>query len=547
MLKAIQCNKFMEQGQVRPPIIFKRGLNTILGDEAAANSIGKSTLLMIIDFVYGGDDYIRRSIDIQEHVGPHTINFTFEFAGDLYYFSRATNEPTKISICNEQYQPQKVISKDEYTAFLLEKFQLDLPGLTLRNAIGRFFRVYGRETLEEKYPLRSATRETEKAGIEGFLKLFDRYREVAIQTKVAEAAKEEEKTFRDARKYNYLPATRNKVEYQANEERMLKLKDSLKHLMRESSAGFVDLDSFQTEELADLRQQLSLAKRRLTQLTNELEGMETDHHFQKQVFEKNYAALQQFFPGLHVRKLEEIENFHKQTAAILKKESQAKCERLQILIDLATQQIAQLETQISELGSTPNVNHAILDKFAKMQAELHSLQIANNNYNKKEQLKEQTKASTHLLNLIVLEVIDQAQAEVNAMMSELNNFIYQGERTAPRLTIENASHYRFWTPNDCGTGSQYKGLIIFDLAALKMTNLPLLVHDSVLLKQIEDQALEAILELYEATDKQIFIVLDKKTSFTHKAQEILNNTAILQLYPNGGELFGRAWNHVNQD
>ena len=49
MLKRIRCDKFREK-----EIIFHPGLNAVIGDEIASNSIGKSTLLMIIDFVFGG-------------------------------------------------------------------------------------------------------------------------------------------------------------------------------------------------------------------------------------------------------------------------------------------------------------------------------------------------------------------------------------------------------------------------------------------------------------------------------------------------------------
>ena len=59
MLKKIQCDKFISKGQVRPPIEFKKGLNTILGGVNANNSIGKSTLLLIIDFAYGGNSYLN--------------------------------------------------------------------------------------------------------------------------------------------------------------------------------------------------------------------------------------------------------------------------------------------------------------------------------------------------------------------------------------------------------------------------------------------------------------------------------------------------------
>ena len=63
MLVEIRCDEFISYGEKRPPITFHTGLNTVLGDETGSNSIGKSTFLMIVDFVFGGNDYVTRSLD----------------------------------------------------------------------------------------------------------------------------------------------------------------------------------------------------------------------------------------------------------------------------------------------------------------------------------------------------------------------------------------------------------------------------------------------------------------------------------------------------
>ena len=85
-------------------------------------------------------------------------------------------------------------------------------------------------------------------------------------------------------------------------------------------------------------------------------------------------------------------------------------------------------------------------------------------------------------------------------------------------------------------------MVVFDLSVLEMTELPVLIHDSVVLKQISDIAIERILEKYRSSSKQIFISLDKKTSYSVKSQKILEDTKVLELSPNGNELFGRSWN-----
>ena len=64
MLKSIYCDKFTEK-----TIHFKGGLNAVIGDDNAANSIGKSNMLMIIDFVFGGNTFITHNMDAVEARG----------------------------------------------------------------------------------------------------------------------------------------------------------------------------------------------------------------------------------------------------------------------------------------------------------------------------------------------------------------------------------------------------------------------------------------------------------------------------------------------
>ena len=96
-------------------------------------------------------------------------------------------------------------------------------------------------------------------------------------------------------------------------------------------------------------------------------------------------------------------------------------------------------------------------------------------------------------------------------MSRLNDAIYEGSYNAPILNFTDTG-YDFFTPDDTGTGIAYKGLVVYDLAVLSLTKLPLLVHDSVVLKQISDDAIEKIIELYSSCGKQVIIALDLPSS-----------------------------------
>ena len=96
MLKKIHCDKFQQK-----EIIFHDGLNSVVGDDIATNSIGKTTFLMIIDFIFGGNDYITKNSDTVENLGHHDFLFSFVFNEEEFYFKRGTEYYNNVIICND--------------------------------------------------------------------------------------------------------------------------------------------------------------------------------------------------------------------------------------------------------------------------------------------------------------------------------------------------------------------------------------------------------------------------------------------------------------
>lgn len=546
MLKEIQCDKFISNGKIRPAIKFHEGLNTILGNASGANSIGKSTFLMIIDFVFGGVDYIERSTDIQLNVGIHTINFKFEFDGRQYYFSRSTGDYTLVNKCNDKYEAVSSMPLEKYTNFLAKKYSLELEGLTFRGAVSRYIRVYKRENLDESLPLNTYKKETGKNAIKGLLQLFDKYASVMHQSHIAELARDKENTFKSSQKYNFIACAKNKTVYKNNEKRISELKEQAEQLAAKSSQGLLELDSFQAEQLSALKHKYSGFKRQRTRLYSQLKSIRSDKDYGKKSYQSGYEELEQFFPCVNTQRLKNIENFHRQLSSILSKEFKENEKNIQDMISLIDNEISSIEERIKQINSTPNISKAALDKYSEINRELTELTEANKNFDEISRLHSCTKTLEEGLNHLILENISALQTNINNIMAQINSFIYNGKKTAPVLTIQDSKRYSFFTPNDSGTGSQYKGLIVFDLASLEMTNLPFIVHDSIILKHIEDTALEKILELYSKSSKQIFIAIDKESSYTENSQKILRNSTVLRLSVGGNELFGRSWNELKK-
>lgn len=200
-----------------------------------------------------------------------------------------------------------------------------------------------------------------------------------------------------------------------------------------------------------------------------------------------------------------------------------------------------MDTKIKERSSIQSLSKSILLQLAALQKQKEELIVQNELFKKYKTIKVSLSDLKKHISNIKQAYLDELQYQINIKMESLNDYIYNGQNKTPFIKL-NDSSYTFTTPDDTGTGTSYKSMIVFDLAILTLTPLPVLIHDSYLLKQIQDTAIEKILELYLQSHKQIFISIDKTHSLTQRSIDIINDNKVLTLYPNGGKLFGRCWN-----
>ena len=254
----------------------------------------------------------------------------------------------------------------------------------------------------------------------------------------------------------------------------------------------------------------------------------------------SFSDLQRFFPDAAVAQLEEIEGFHRTISSVFKAELRAERSKLEKELAEYDQMIHEYEAQLQELVQNPNLSKVVLTRHSDLLREKERMQKENDAYEKLQQLKENRDADAERLKAIKQQQLAVVSCRLNDEMSRLNDAIYEGSYNAPVLDFTDTG-YIFFTPDDTGTGIAYKGLVVYDLAVLGLTKLPVLVHDSVVLKQISDDAIEKIIELYSTCGKQVIIALDKQDSYSEKTAHLLGEAAVLKLTANGQELFGRSW------
>lgn len=108
-------------------IDFHEGLNVVLGDNKGSNSIGKSTLLMIVDFVFGGNTYISHNSDVVANLGHHEFGVTFNFNKTEYHFVRGTENPDAVYKSNNKYEKldENEMKLNDFTKLLKSLYELE--------------------------------------------------------------------------------------------------------------------------------------------------------------------------------------------------------------------------------------------------------------------------------------------------------------------------------------------------------------------------------------------------------------------------------------
>ena len=533
MLSEIYCDKFYQK-----TIRFREGLNVVLGTPDADNSIGKSTLLLIVDYAFGGDTYARAS-DIVKNIGEHKIGFKFQFEDGEHTFLRAVPDSAKIWRCDSDYGPLDLIAKEQFTEWLSKKYELNLYQLSFRDAVGRYIRVYGKDNYDEKHPLNITSKEPNQKAKKALLKLFDGYKVLSDYEKVANEAKEECQTYKKAQENNFIVKI-GKRQYEKNEKEVTNKKKEIEELTQMLDKGLLDIDTSASERAIELKRELTPQKRMRSKLHNKIALLDENLNYTFSETTESFEQLKQFFPSVNVKHLSEIETFHKKIATIFDAELQEERKRTQKQLDEVNKDIQLLENELSGLIKNPNLSTVVLQKYAETLTQIEKMQQENEAYRKRVLLDERNKTASKNLERVQKEQYGGVEATINSEMERINATLYSEKANPPILHLEGNS-YEFFTQDDTGTGIAYKGLVVYDLAIASLTKLPILVHDSLILKQISDEAVENILVRYMESGKQVIISLDKQDSYSKRTAEILEKQCVLHLAPNGRELFGRAW------
>lgn len=544
MLKFIECEKFIENGLPRGRIEFFPGLNICLGEDNAENSIGKSTFLFAIDFCFGGDSYCSQKGFLDE-AGNHKINFCLEFDNEPYYFSRSTENSKEVALCDESFNITKKISDVDFKNFLLEKYNLAETGLSFRQVVTSFIRIFGKESSEIKNIVGVEGHNGGKTGIlRNLIKLFEKYDEVKTLEEKSAAIQSEQNEFTSVERSKIVKngKIKNLFQLKESESKLDQLNEELSQIAESNKIQTETVDAQRAAQAAELEKQIAVLKRNRTKLLNEKSILEANLGSETKIQKENFDELKSFFHDVNIPHIEEIQNFHNRITKILKKETEEELLKLEDKISEIEKSLIEATQELTELSVPLSIPKKVLEQYASVSIRKNELEEQVGFYKNSEQISRKLKEIKIELDDKKFSILKEIAVKINQKLEELNGKVNGNDSYSPRLNLNSSSSYSFYAPNDNGTGTAYVSMILYDLAILELTNLPFLIHDSVLFKNLSDNRVIKVFEEYENSRKQIFVSFDKKNSYgSDELKKTIDNHTVIKLYAGGGELFGCSW------
>ena len=533
MLTEVRCEKFREKS-----IPFHSGLNVVLGDSVATNSIGKSTLLMVLDFVYGGESFLAHNKDVVAELGHHDYYFSFKFGDIDHYFRRGTFEPDLVYICDKDYKEINPISIEDYTAFLKSSYSLEEMDLTFRSTVSLFSRIWGKENLDVKHPLHSFKSQKASDCVTNAIKLFKKYESIRLLSDNVKQKSDEKTTITKAFKGGLISKT-TKIQYKNNLTTVTSIDTEIEEIKNNLKKYAVNLAEIVNREVMDLKVEKDRLLSEKLRLDSRLLRVRNDLAQNKSIKSKHLSPLLKYFPEVNTKKLEEVESFHSKITNILRKELKSSEKELSISLESVVNEINNIDSKIALAISDIENPNVVVDRVYELSQEHASASKEIEYFETDTQIKSDLKDAKDLLAAEKIRILELVENILNDKIRKNVTEVYGEERRSPTLHLGQNS-YTFELVEDTGTGKAYSNLILLDLAFTETTVLPFLIHDSVLFKNIQNDAVAKLINLYESTGKQVFIAIDEIAKYGELAAKKLKDKKVIELN-NESVLYIRDW------
>jgi len=188
----------------------------------------------------------------------------------------------------------------------------------------------------------------------------------------------------------------------------------------------------------------------------------------------------------------------------------------------------EIDSKISERLNNYDNPVALIERVSALSEKWSRLRRENEYFEKQTNIDVDLADLQTALSDLKTGVLKDIEASINVAIRATVDRIYGPGSRAPTLGL-NEDGYSYQIMDDTGTGTAYANLVIFDLAILELTQLPIIIHDSPLFKNVENNAVAKFIGEYRRSNKQVFISLDQIKKYGTKAASELRSLCVLQL------------------
>lgn len=517
MLKSISCEAI-----VKTPITFRDGLNSVVGADDAQNSIGKSSMLMLIDFAFGGNDFPAKCDDVIRNVGDFKVGIEFKFDKE-YSFVRDTAEPDSVYFVEDQ----EIKTLKDFTGFLKEKYLPDELEISFRECVSGFFRIYQRNNYDDKRPLDIVKKDSWDSIRKRVLKIYGEYWRISkLESEKSEKVKRSSDikgTFGSGavRKITKTQYTKNIAYIDEMTSEIEAIKDSLRKNVTDIKLLINDRSISLKKEKDELLERRRFLSVQLARIDSNLNGSKIRKS-------KSFQVVTEFFPEINSEKLERVEEFHKGITKILKGHLNAEKKLILESISAADSDIESLDRELLKIVDSKEESVYLLERLMELDRSNRELITQNEYWSKADKVKEKISQIKAEISKTIESSINNIEKSLNSGMKVYIERIYHEKAILPTLSL-GSTDYKFNHGDDRGTGKGFANMIALDLTFLEKTHLPCVIHDSLLFKNLDVPAVESLIKIYSSFRKQIFISIDEVSKYRKEIIDLVQSSEFIKL------------------
>ena len=319
-----------------------------------------------------------------------------------------------------------------------------------------------------------------------------------------------------------------KTGYAQAKTQIANLERDLEEVRRNLASYATSLSAVINKEVLELKERKDDLLQRRLNVAGRLLRVERNLGGQRSLRSGNFQDLQRYFPEINTARLSEVEAFHDGVAQILRDQLKQSREQLAEELKLIDISVAGIDAEMAAALGSIDQPESLVDHVYKVALSLQSARASKEGYELEREQVESLRKAKEALAEEKQRILIEVETSVNDGMREIASEAVGEHRKSPRLLLGDAS-YKFEVFEDTGTGTAFFGLVLFDMAVFRATNLPTIAHDSVLFKNISNDSVAHLVALYANNHKQSFIALDEIQKYGPVAALMLQAHSVIQL------------------